>query len=500
MLTRLRVDGFKNLVDVDVRFGPFTCIAGANGTGKSNLFDAIHFLSALADRTLQDAALSVRDEEGRSGDVRTLFHRIGDRYRDRIHFEAEMIVPQEGADDLGQPAKATTTFLRYVLTLGYRQESNHLRPGSLEIIQEELSHIRQMDVPKHILFPNRAGTWRKNAIQGRRAVPHYISTKGDGEGRKICLHQDRGIGGGRPQERAADNLPRTVLSIVNAAESPTATLARLEMRSWRLLLLEPSSLRKPDSFTSPIRLGSDGANLAATLYHLAHSAKAFGRDKPDPEAVYSAISNQLAELIDDVGEVSVDRDEKRELLTVMITDRNGTPLPAKALSDGTLRFLALATLALDPQATGLLCLEEPENGIHPLRIPAMLRLLQGIATDPDMPLGPDNPLRQVMINTHSPVVVQQVPEDSLVVAELREIERKGDILKTASFGCLPETWRATPEGPRTVSRGDLLGYLNPTLPADEDESLLPADSTSGTASQKRRRRIIDRADLQPTLF
>ncbi|MBM3262563.1 MAG: AAA family ATPase [candidate division Zixibacteria bacterium] len=56
MLTRLKVSGFKNLVDVEVRFGPFTCIAGANGVGKSNLFDAILFLSALADRSLIEAA------------------------------------------------------------------------------------------------------------------------------------------------------------------------------------------------------------------------------------------------------------------------------------------------------------------------------------------------------------------------------------------------------------------------------------------------------------
>ncbi len=35
MLTRLKVNGFKNLVDVDVRFGPFTCIVGENGAGKS---------------------------------------------------------------------------------------------------------------------------------------------------------------------------------------------------------------------------------------------------------------------------------------------------------------------------------------------------------------------------------------------------------------------------------------------------------------------------------
>ena len=40
MLTRLKVNGFKNLVDVDVRFGPFTCLAGVNEVGKSNLFDA----------------------------------------------------------------------------------------------------------------------------------------------------------------------------------------------------------------------------------------------------------------------------------------------------------------------------------------------------------------------------------------------------------------------------------------------------------------------------
>ncbi len=75
MLTRLKISGFKNLVDVDVRFGTFTCIAGANGVGKSNLFDAIRFLSALASLPLVEAALSVRDEEGKTGDIRSLFRR-----------------------------------------------------------------------------------------------------------------------------------------------------------------------------------------------------------------------------------------------------------------------------------------------------------------------------------------------------------------------------------------------------------------------------------------
>src|SRR5438270_9743893 len=106
MLTRLKVNGFKNLVDVDVRFGPFTCIAGANAVGKSNLFDAIRFLSALANRPLLEAALSVRDEGGRAGDLRRLFHRVGDQYAPSMAFEAEMIVPGVATDDLGQPATA----------------------------------------------------------------------------------------------------------------------------------------------------------------------------------------------------------------------------------------------------------------------------------------------------------------------------------------------------------------------------------------------------------
>jgi AAA15 family ATPase/GTPase len=84
MLTHLKVSGFKNLVGLDVGFGPFTCIAGANGVGKSNLLDAIVFLSALADRPLIEAALAVRDQGTKSGDIRGLFHHVGD------HFDAEM--------------------------------------------------------------------------------------------------------------------------------------------------------------------------------------------------------------------------------------------------------------------------------------------------------------------------------------------------------------------------------------------------------------------------
>ena len=88
MLTRLRVQGFKNLVDVDVRFGPFTCIAGLNGVGKSNLFDAILFLSALADQSLLEAATGVRHET-RSAEAGRIFTRIGDVVADALSLPAD---------------------------------------------------------------------------------------------------------------------------------------------------------------------------------------------------------------------------------------------------------------------------------------------------------------------------------------------------------------------------------------------------------------------------
>ncbi|MFN5980072.1 MAG: AAA family ATPase, partial [Pseudanabaena sp.] len=195
MLTRLKISGFKNLVDIDLSFSPFTCIAGSNGVGKSNLFDAIQFLSALSDRPLIDAALSIRDEGGRTTDIRSLFHRVGDRYVEQMSFEAEMLIPKSGVDDLGQEAQASSTFLRYTLILGYRPDQTYLRTiGSLEILKEELVHINKTDLSHHLLFP-RSQDWIDSVFQVQGRSVAFISTEGSGSDRVIRLHQDSGTGG-----------------------------------------------------------------------------------------------------------------------------------------------------------------------------------------------------------------------------------------------------------------------------------------------------------------
>ena len=274
MLTRLEVDGFKNLDRIDVRLGAFTCVAGPNGVGKSNLFDAISFLAALAEKPLVEAASIVRGGDSRRGDVWGLFRRTGDRVADSMRFAAEFVIPEEGEDDLGQAAKASMTFLRYELELRYRQDSTIRTMGALEIVREKLVHINRSEAKSRLGFPHK-NSWRDSVVKGRRTSP-YISTEEEGGGGPVVsLHADSvaGLGGGRPRRVPAANLPRTMLSSVNnAAEHRTLVLAREEMAGWTQLQLEPSALRAPDGFTAPRSMGPSGSHLPATLYDLAQSS------------------------------------------------------------------------------------------------------------------------------------------------------------------------------------------------------------------------------------
>lgn len=484
MIIRLKIKGFKNIREIDISFGPFTCIAGANGVGKSNLFDAIRFLSALAnkDNTLVDAALLVRDEKNKkrsASDLMNLFYHDGDKYADLMEFEVDMIIPLSGYDHLGQPAKATTTSLRYHLALGMRMKENGAN-GSLEILREDLIPIKKSEIKPVLKNLNASNEWIESVLAGRRqnATP-FIQTLSDEK--IVTISQDQ-TEGGRRKRLQIDKLPRTILSSATAIEYPTMLLAKKEMESWRILQLEPSALRSTDDtmLTELNEVSANGDHLPATLFRLLHD----GTIKTDVKA---QIGNRLSQLIDDVFTLDVDKDEKRGLLTLLVKGKTGPSFPARSLSDGTLRFIALSIIESDPQVSGLICLEEPENGIHPERIPAMLKLLQDIACDIDFPVDSNNPLRQVIVNTHSPLVVAEIKEDSLMMADLERFS-KG---KSLYLKHLSGTWRdrVFSKG-KTISKGDLLVYLNPYKTNDrKKEKIQP------------KQRVIDRDECrQLSLF
>jgi predicted ATPase len=82
------------------------------------------------------------------------------------------------------------------------------------------------------------------------------------------------------------------------------------------------------------------------------------------------------------------------------------PIPATRLSDGTLRFLSLLAILLHPNPPPLICIEEPELGLHPDVLPTLIELLKEAAQK-----------TQVIITTHSADLVDDltdIPEAVLV--------------------------------------------------------------------------------------
>lgn len=455
MLTRLEVSGFKNLLDFEVELGPYTCIAGPNGSGKSNVFDAIAFLSLLADAPLMEAAHGVRTTEGRGGDVRALFWTDGTNRSDTMRFAAEMIVPPQVTDDFGREAPTTTTFLRYELELRYEIPSDLASLGRLVLVREELRHIKHGEAASRLRWPHSKKSFRDHVITGRRSGVAFISTVFDHDVRTIRVHQDGGSRG-QPRPSPAETAPRTIISTTATSADPTILAARREFQSWRTLALEPTAMRSPDPFDAPGILAADGAHLAAAIYRLGQRAKATGGSS---ESVFAKLAARASTLTD-VREVRIDRDDRRELLTLEARLATGGFLPARALSDGTLRFLALCALDIDPDVSGLICMEEPENGIHPARIGAMVQLVRGLAVDPSEPPGTDNPFRQVITNTHSPGFVQlQQPQDLLYATTSTIRTNDGQMADTVRLLPMRKTWRAAPDRP-AISVADIVAYLS----------------------------------------
>lgn len=455
MLTRLEVHGFKNLLGFSVDFGPYNCIAGPNGVGKSNLFDAIEFLSLLADRPIVEAALSVRGADPETADLRELFWTDGEHRIDSIRLAAEMIVEPEVVDDFGRTDLARSTYLRYELAIGYEPPSDRGTLGRLVLLSEGLSYFTEGEAARRLRFPHNATLFRRAVVDNRRrAQTGYISTVRPPDGpAEILVHQEGHAG--QPQRAPAATTPRTAVATVNTTANPTILAARREMQRWQLLSLEPSAMRRTDRFASDPQVSSSGEHLAATLYRLGREASKQGET---PERVYSRVAGRLSRLVG-VSDLRIRLDDVRQLLILEASEESGVPLPARSLSDGTLRFLTLSVLAEDPSARGLLCMEEPENGIHPAKMEAMVELLRDLAVDPQESPGRLNPLRQVVVATHSPIYVQlQDRNDLLAASEVQVAGPAGRPTPTLRCRPLTDSWRAK-EGADSVNETSILAYL-----------------------------------------
>jgi predicted ATPase len=143
-------------------------------------------------------------------------------------------------------------------------------------------------------------------------------------------------------------------------------------------------------------ISPDGSNLPGVLARM---------QAEDPYAL-NDVSRGLANLAPGITRVEVVPDTIRWQYVVWVWMQDGRRFPPRLLSDGTLRLLALVALREDPAHRGVLCFEEPENGTHPSQFKNtnMIRLLRELATDFSDPSQAEEPLRQLLVNTHSPVL------------------------------------------------------------------------------------------------
>ncbi len=395
MLVALSVRNFKSIRAATVRFGALTCLIGHNGVGKSNLFDAIHLLSALADHDVNDAVRRIRRTADGPSSPLDLLH--GRDPAGSVELTADLIVPPTVVDDFEVEATPSTTLLRYSVRLAYQAESDRL-----VVDHESLEPVKLGDFQRFTRFRSSEAFRRSVTGKGGRRVP-FIST--DHDAGAISLH---GEGGSRGRSASVGRSPLTILGGTNTADYPTVLAAKREMESWRLLHLEPSAMRTPDVRSATPHVSARGGNLPATLRAL------LARDR-DASTV---VVNRLRELNAEVEDLDVYTDEVRDQLALRArVGGMGEWLFGRSLSEGTLRYIALALLLVDVRDRAVLCVEEPENGIHPSRVPALVDLLYDYAVDLDEPVADDNPLRQAILNTHSPEVARQVHIDDIVFVE-----------------------------------------------------------------------------------
>ena len=86
-------------------------------------------------------------------------------------------------------------------------------------------------------------------------------------------------------------------------------------------------------------------------------------------------------------------------------------IPATRLSDGTLRWLCLLAVLLDPDPPPLVCIEEPELGLHPDMLPRVATVLQEASER-----------MQLVVTTHSEIIVDALTErpEAVIVCEKQD--------------------------------------------------------------------------------
>lgn len=214
-----------------------------------------------------------------------------------------------------------------------------------------------------------------------------------------------------------------------------------------LVHLNPSALREPSELIpddQPVRLlDAAGRGLPGVYDAIMNRG----------DGAFQAISAEVRRLFPTIRALRLrNLTSATKALEVELT--SGARVPASMMSEGLLYFLAFAAMRhVDPPA--VLLVEEPENGLHPARIADVIGILRAISAT-----------TQVLIATHSPLVINELSGDEVTVVT-RDPGRGTEVVRlcdTPNFAersrvyALGELWLSYADG---VAEAPLLSEAAP---------------------------------------
>jgi len=347
-IERLHIRNFRVLQDVQIGpLEPFSLFLGPNGCGKTTLFQVFGFLSSCLNTNVRTAL------EAQGG-----FRELRSRGQaGPIHIEIKY------------RTEKARPLLTYALTLNEKD-------GRPFVARELLK-------------------WRREA----RGKPYHFLDFEEGHGTAI-----RGSGENPEEERAEQRLDDPAILAVKGlgqmAAYPMVAAFRKFIEGWHLSYFMPTKAREIPEAGIAAHLSQTGDNLPLVTKYL------FDEHRD----TFDRILSRLAKRIPGLERVDARPTEDGRVILRFKDRPFKEPFVARFASDGTIKMFAYLVLLNDPSPPPLLCIEEPENQLHP-------KLLTILAEE----FRAHSAQTQVLVSSHSPYLV-----NALKPNEIWWLQRKAD--------------------------------------------------------------------------
>jgi predicted ATPase len=381
-LTYLRIKNYRALRDVEFRdLTPLTVLIGPNGSGKSMVLDALDFLA-----------------EAMNGDLKKA-------WESRDRFRGMRTKGEDGNIEFEIVTLSEIGRLTYRLELVEYDEK-------IYIVNEILWHGGVKD-RKKVFHASLSIDYKFTEIE-------VNTTSSIIDDKSVLPSQTFG-------HIASSESMLYWIKLASSNVDFVSTGVQDFLSTYRLFHLTDDHLKGYSDAGPREKLSPNGDNLPNVLYylHLRH-----------PE-VLARLADKLRAWVPGLADVIPEITSDERLLLRFKDAPFEKPLPAQYMSGGTMRLAALLTLLYEPNATGLLGIEEPENELHP-------QLLGRLAEE----LIKATETRQLLVATHSPAIL-----NALEPAQVWILHRGAD-------GYTQATRVADLPGiPELVEEGSPLGYL-----------------------------------------